>query len=167
MNNSIKLFTGTIEVRLGWNAFHRNYSGGFFSGVLNGKTQVESNAKAVFCMQNGKPVYSNINDSTLCISNRNLFDSAAVYHESKNCMLINLDRIPENATQICFSLERTNKVKGIEIGKVHEIYISISNSIVYQESVSADKSRINSDTNEVSLGKLQRVNSGWSFVENI
>lgn len=163
MDSDNNLLTGSVEVHLGWNAFPRHYSGGLFSGLKNCDTKVESDAKVLFCSQSGEPILYEEKETILSKNNIELFDSNAIYHKRKNCILINLDYIPSEVVQIRFVIERENKAKSIDPSKVHQTYIRISNSVFDQETVNSDMSRINSDTNEVFLGSLQRINTGWQF----
>ena len=156
--------TGSIEIYMGWNAFPKHYSGGLFSGLKEFDVKVESDAKAVFCSQDGNPIICEEKNAVLNENNSSLFGSNAVYHKGKNCMLINLDNIPSEVVLIKFFIERSNKAKRIDFGKVHQAYIRISNSVFYQEYVNSDLNRINSNTNEMFLGSLQRTTSGWQYI---
>ena len=163
MDSDNSILTGSVEVYLGWNAFPKHYSGGLLSGLKNRDTKVESDAKALFCSLSGEIILYEGKEAILSKNNIAIFDSNAIYHKRKNCMLINLDKIPSEVVQIRFVIERKNKAKSFDPSKVHQTYIRISNCVFDQKTINSDLSRINSDTNEVFLGSLQRINTGWQF----
>lgn len=174
MNNKKEIISGTIEVRFGWNAYPKQYSGGLFGGLYYRDTIIDCDARALFCGTDGRPISSNINECSISYDNQSLFDAAAIHSgDNKNigtgnaeCLILILDKIPLQVKKIVFTVDLFKDQKVFSLGKIQEIYIQLIDKSADKEIMHVDYNSLSIGTKLVSVGEIHRVDKGWIFIED-
>ena len=164
--------SGKIEARFGWDAFPKQYSGGLISGLRYSTTDVDCDAGALLCGDNGKPISSNPNECFLNYVVSNMFDSAILHHGDNQTGLksddeiitIDLLRIPESIKIIILTLDLFKEKKKNGNGKIHNTFVRIVNTESGGEVARNDFNHLGFGKKLVVVGKIIRIDSNqWFF----
>lgn len=174
MSNKKVDLCGIIEVRFGWDAFPRQYSGGLLGGLAHRSTAIDCDARAFFCGSNGKPLSDKMNECSVSYNNQTLYESAALHSgdnqtggvENAECIVFELERIPAEVKQIVLTVDLFKEKKSIRSGKIQEAFVRLYNIDKNEELVSVDFHNLNSGTKLVVVGRIQRSDGGWTFLSD-
>lgn len=174
MNNKKEIISGTIEVTFGWNAYHKQYSGGFFGGLYYRDTIIDCDVRAFFCGTDGRPISSNINECSISYDNQSLFNEAAIHCgdnknkeiENTECLVLILDKIPIHVKKIVFTVDLLKEQKAFSFGKIQETFIQLIDKNMDKEIMHVDYNSLSIGTKLVSVGEMHRADKGWIFLRD-
>lgn len=170
--NGKAVLSGKIEIRFGWDAFPKQYSGGLIAGLRNPSTDIDCDAGALLCGDDGKPISSNANECFLNYAVTNLCDSAILHQgdnqtgldEDDEIISIDLSKIPETVKSIILTLDILKEKKKIGIGKIQNTFARIINAASGEEIARSDFSHLGAATKLVVAGSILRMENGqWLF----
>lgn len=165
------VMNGKIEVRFGWDAFARQYSGGLLGGLLRGSAAIDCDACAVFCDVDGKLLSGKKEDTCLSYANETLFDGAALHHGDNRTgegvddemISLDLDRLPEQVGEIWLTLDLFKEKKRIRPGMLQNTFVRILRSEDGEELDRFDFNGLGAGSELALGGVLRRGNGGWVF----
>ena len=171
MNNKV-LISDRIEARFGWDVFPRQYSGGLIAGLNNPLIEIDCDAGALLCGEDGKPISANKNECFLNYAVASMYDSVILHHgdnrtgfeKDDEIISIDLSKIPETITSIILTLDIFKEKKKIGFGKIQNTFVRIINSASGEEIARSDFNNLGVGTKLVVAGKIVRMKNGqWLF----
>lgn len=162
----------SIEVRFGWDAYPRQYSGGLVGGLTgSGIISVDCDASAIFCEKGGKPISDDLEGCCVNYANLKLFGDA-VMHGGDNMtgelsddekIEIRLNELPADVDSIILTLDLFKEKKKIGTGKMRNTFIRVVAHETDEELARCDFGNLGVQSKIVIAGKISRCNDGWVF----
>ena len=167
-------FNGMIDIRYGWDAYRRQYSGGLIRGLANRNVAIDCDARAIFCGKNGKPLSNDLNECSVYYANKTLFAAAAIHNGDNQtggqgdseCIAVDLDSLPPEVNLIILTMDLFKEKKSIGVGKIQEAYVRLIDKETEEELTRVDIHHLSSDKKLVVGGRIQREENGWRFISD-
>ena len=171
MENSIQL-NGKIEVKFGWDAYPRQYSGGLIGGLTRKPIDIDCDAGLLLCGKDKKPISGDLSECYVNYENSRMFENAILHYGDNTTggdlddeiIFINLDALPAQVESIIFTLDLFKEKKKIGTGKIQNTFVRIVLQDTKEEFGRCDFSNLGGGTKLVECGMLYRVGTDrWTF----
>ncbi|MDE6502817.1 MAG: TerD family protein [Ruminococcus sp.] len=167
-NNGLK----RVMVGLGWDEVKQ--SGGFFSMLFSSQpADIDCDASAIICGDNGKLVSSDAKQSVVYFGNLR-HPSGAIIHQGDNLtgagdgddeqIMVDISRLPSNVGKVVFVVNIYNaKQKGQHFGMIQNAFIRLVNMDNNQEICRYNLSENYNNMTGLVVGEIYRKGSEWKF----
>ncbi len=161
-----------IRVIFDWSNFEKQRSGGLINGVLNSRNneQLDCDATAVVCGENGNVLSPKINECCVYYGNEELLDGIIKHHgdnmlqnENKEEIDINLLDLPAEVSKVHFFIDLFKEKRISGFGKVNVQFLRVIDAETGEELFSEIINE-HVQSKAVRLGTLYRQGGkGWYF----
>lgn len=163
-----------IQVGFGWETYPRQYSAGFFSGLLGaGKPQAaDCDGSALLFDYDGKPVGGKLKTCCIYYGNTNLYNFTLAHNGDNltgigsgddETIFIDLKRMPDEVDHIALTFDFFKTGKKMTFGKLQEVCLRIVDDVTEDEICRFEPEDTGVGGKALLGGWLYRSEDGWVF----
>ena len=161
-----------VMVGLGWDEV--NQTGGFFSSLFKSQpANIDCDASAIICGQNGKLISNDAKQSIVYFGNLR-HPSGAIIHQGDNLtgagdgddeqIMVDISRLPSDVSKVVFVVNIYDaRRKGQHFGMIENAFIRLVNMDNNQEICRYNLSENYNNMTGLIVGEIYRRGSEWKF----